>query len=118
MAGASWTTIGAAQDPSVSRQVVQQHYRRLVPRADVTSGGGTVVVVKLTPEPARDEETSVPTVNEGGEGPSPRSAQRQLEPSRTAVSAGGIWAADDRRDLIRACRVARSDPRFRSALRA
>jgi hypothetical protein len=46
-AGASWTSIGAAQDPPVSRQAVQQRYRLLVRRADVTSDGDTVA--KPTP---------------------------------------------------------------------
>ncbi|MGH3866495.1 MAG: hypothetical protein ACRDQ4_10230 [Pseudonocardiaceae bacterium] len=98
--GASWTAIGAAQDPPVSRQAAQQRYQRLVQRVDVTSDGDTVA--EPTPEPARHEEPSVPAVNDGVDGLSPCSAQRQLEPPRTALSAGGMWAADDRRDLIRA----------------
>jgi hypothetical protein len=60
-AGASWTTSGAAQDPPVSRQATQQRYQRLVRRADVTSGGDTVV--EPTPEPARYEETNATSVN-------------------------------------------------------
>jgi hypothetical protein len=99
-AGASWTAIGAAQDPPVSRQAAQQRYQRLVQRVDVTSDGDTVA--EPTPEPVRHEETSAPPVNDGVDRTSPRSAQRQLDPPRTAVSAGGMWAADDRRDLIRA----------------
>ena len=99
-AGASWTAIGAAQDPPVSRQAAQQRYQRLVQRVDVTSDGDTVV--EPTPEPARHEETSVPTVNDGVDRPSRHCTQRQVEPSHTAVSAGGMWAADDRHDLIRA----------------
>ena len=99
-AGASWTTIGAAQDPPVSRQAAQQRYQRLLRRTDVTSGGATVA--KPAPEPARYEETSAPIVNDGVDGLFQCSAQRQLEPPRTAMSAGGMWAADDRRDLIRA----------------
>jgi hypothetical protein len=105
-AGASWTTIGAAQDPPVSRQAAQQRYQRLVRRASLTSDGDTVL--EPTPEPARHEETSAPTVNDGVDGPSQRCAQRQREPPRTAVSAGGMWAADDRRDLIRASDYATS----------
>jgi hypothetical protein len=42
-AGASWTTIGAAQDPPVSRQAAQQRYQRLLRRANLTSDGDTVV---------------------------------------------------------------------------
>jgi hypothetical protein len=99
-AGASWTTIGAAQDPPVSRQAAQQRYQRLVRRANVTSDGDTVV--EPTPQPARHEQTSAPTVNDGVGGPSRRSPQGQLKPPRTAVSAGGMWAADDRHDLIHA----------------
>jgi hypothetical protein len=99
-AGASWTTIGAAQDPPVSRQAAQQRYQRLLRRANLTSNGDTVV--EPPPEPARHEQTSAPTVNGSVDGPTRRCAQRQLEPPRTAVSAGGMWAADDRRDLIRA----------------
>jgi hypothetical protein len=34
-AGASWTTIGAAQDPPVSRQAAQQRYQRLLRRANL-----------------------------------------------------------------------------------
>jgi hypothetical protein len=98
--GASWTTIGAAQDPPVSRQAAQQRYQRLLRRANVTSDGDTVV--EPTPAPARHEGTSAPTVREGGDGPSRRCTQRQREPPRTAVSAGGMWAADDRHDLIHA----------------
>lgn len=98
--GASWTTIGAAQDPPVSRQATQQRYQRLLRRVNLTSDGDTVV--EPPPQPARHEQTSTPTVNDGVDGPSRRSAERQREPPRTAISAGGIWAADDRRDLIRA----------------
>jgi hypothetical protein len=99
-AGASWTTIGAAQDPPVSRQAAQQRYQRLLRRANLTSDGDTVV--EPTPQPVRHEETSASTVNDGVDGPSRRCAQHQRESPRTAVSAGGMWAADDRRDLIRA----------------
>jgi hypothetical protein len=99
-AGASWTTIGAAQDPPVSRQAAQQRYQRLLRRANLTSDGDTVL--EPTPEPTRHEQTSAPTVNDDGDGPSRRCARRQREPPRTALSAGGMWAADDRRDLIRA----------------
>jgi hypothetical protein len=59
-------------------------------------------VAKPTPQPARHAETSTPSVNNGVDGPSWRCAQHQRESPRTAVSAGGRWAADDRRDLIRA----------------
>jgi hypothetical protein len=104
--GASWTAIGAAQDPPVSRQAAQQRYQRLVQRVDVTSDGDTVA--EPTSEPARREETSTPPVNDGVDGNSRRSAQRHLEPSRAAVSAGGMWAGDDRRDLIRASDYATS----------
>jgi hypothetical protein len=99
-AGASWTTIGAAQDPPVSRQAAQQRYQRLLRRANLTSDGDTVV--EPTPEPAQHEETSASTVNDSVDELSRRSPQRQREPPRTAVSAGGMGAADDRRDLIRA----------------
>jgi hypothetical protein len=99
-AGASWTTIGAAQDPPVSRQAAQQRYQRLLRRANVTSDGDTVV--EPTPQPARHEQTSTPTVNDDVDGSSRRCAQRQREPPHTAVSAGGMWAADDRHDLIHA----------------
>lgn len=99
-AGASWTTIGAAQDPPVSRQAAQQRYQRLLRRANLTSNGDTVI--EPTPQPARHEQTSAPTVNDGVDGPSWRCAQRQREPPRTAVSAGGMWATDDRHDLIHA----------------
>jgi hypothetical protein len=99
-AGASWTAIGAAQDLPVSRQAAQQRYQRLVRRTDVTSDGATVA--KPAPEPARHEETNAPIVNDGVDGPFQCSAQRQLEPPRTAISAGGMCAADDRRDLRRA----------------
>ncbi|MGH9208405.1 MAG: hypothetical protein ACRD1G_17935 [Acidimicrobiales bacterium] len=98
--GASWTAIGAAQDPPVSRQAAQQRYQRLVRRTDVTSDGDTVA--EPTPEPARHEEPSVLVVNDDVDRLSQRCTQRQVEPSRTAVSAGGMWAADDRHDLIRA----------------
>lgn len=57
-AGASWTAIGAAQDPPVGRQAVQQRYRRLARRTDVNSEVDTVV--KSTPEPTRHTETSAP----------------------------------------------------------
>jgi hypothetical protein len=97
--GASWTTIGAAQDPPVSRQAAQQRYQRLLRRANLTSNGHTVL--EPPPEPPRHEQTSAPTVNDGGDGLSWRSARRR-EPPRTAISASGMWAADDRRDLIRA----------------
>lgn len=60
------------------------------------------MVGELEREPGSGRGVIVPIVNEGVDGPSRRSAQRQLEPPRTAVSAGGMWAADDRRDLIRA----------------
>jgi hypothetical protein len=105
-AGASWTTIGTAQDPPVSRQAAQQRYQRLLRRASLTSDGDTVL--EPTPQPARHEQTSAPTVNDGVDGPSQRCAQHQREPPRTAVSAGGMWAADDRRDLIRASDYATS----------
>lgn len=99
-AGASWTTIGAAQDPPVSRQAAHQRYQRLLRRANLTSDGDTVA--EPPPQPARHEQTSPPTVNDGVDGPTRRSTQRQREPPHTALSAGGRWAADDRRDLIRA----------------
>jgi hypothetical protein len=57
-AGASWTTIGAAQDPPVSRQAAQQRYQRLVRRANLTNNGDTMV--EPTPQPARHEQTSAP----------------------------------------------------------
>ncbi len=97
--GASWTTIGAAQDPPVSRQAAQQRYQRLLRRANLTNDGDTVL--EPPPEPARHEQTSPPTVNDGVDGPSRRSPQRR-EPPHTAISAGGMGAAEDRRDLIRA----------------
>jgi hypothetical protein len=99
--GASWTAIGAAQDPPVSRQAAQQRYRRLTRRTDVNSNVD-VTVVESTLKPARHAETSAMVVNEDVDGSFQRSAGRQPEPSRTVVSAGGMWAADDRRDLIRA----------------
>jgi hypothetical protein len=105
-AGAAWTAIGSAQDPPVSRQAAQQRYQRLVRRTDVTSDGATVA--KPAPEPARYKEPSAPIVNDGVDGSFQCSAQRQFEPPRTAVSAGGMWAADDRRDLIRASDYATS----------
>jgi len=98
-ADASWTTIGAAQDPPVSRQAAQQRYQRLLQRANLTSNGDSVV--ESPPEPTRHEQTSPPTVNDGVDGLSRRSPRRR-EPPRTTISAGGMWAADDRRDLIRA----------------
>ena len=98
--GASWTTIGAAQDPPVSRQAAQQRYQRLLRSANLTSDGDTGA--QPTPQPARHQQTSTPAVNDGVDGPSRRSTYRQRESPRTAVSAGGMWAADDRRDLIRA----------------
>lgn len=104
-AGASWTTIGAAQDPPVSRQAAQQRYQRLLRRANLTNDGDTVL--EPPPQPTRHEQTSAPTVNDGVDGLSRRSAQRRESP-RTAVSAGGMWAADDRRDLIRASDYATS----------
>jgi capsid protein len=55
-AGASWTTIGAAQDPPVSRQAAHQRYQRLLRRANLTSDGDTVA--KPAPQPARHAETS------------------------------------------------------------
>ena len=98
--GASWTTIGAAQDPPVSRQAAHQRYQRLLRHANLTNDSDTVA--KPAPQPARHTETSTPPVNDGVDAPSWRCAQHQRESPRTAVSAGGMWAADDRRDLIRA----------------
>ncbi len=98
--GASWTTIGAAPDPPVSRQAAHQRYQRLVRRANLTSNGDTMA--EPTPQPARHAETSTPSVNDGGDGPCWRCAQHQRESPRTAICAGGMGAADDRRDLIRA----------------
>jgi hypothetical protein len=42
-AGASWTTIGAAQDPPVSRQAAQQRYQRLLRRANLGGTPGVTV---------------------------------------------------------------------------
>ncbi len=99
-AGASWTAIGAAQDPPVSRQAAQQRYRRLARRTDVNSD--VDVVAEPRPEPTRQTETSVTDINKHVDD-SPRGpTRRQPASPRKAVSAGGKWAADDRRDLIRA----------------
>jgi hypothetical protein len=65
-AGASWTTIGAAQDPPVSRQAAHQCYQRLLRRANLTSNSDTVL--EPAPEPARHVQTSAPAVNDGVEG--------------------------------------------------
>lgn len=48
------------------------------------------------------DEPDAPTVNDGVDDLSRCCAQRQRKPPRTAASAGGMWAAADRRDLIRA----------------
>lgn len=100
-AGASWTAIGAAQDPPVSRQAAQQRYRRLVRRTDV-HGDVDAAMVEPTPEPTRQAETSDVAVNDKVDESSRHTARRHPEPPRTPVSAGGKWAADDRLDLVRA----------------
>ena len=68
-AGASWTTIGAAHDPPVSRHAAHQRYQRLLRRANLTSDGDTVL--EPPPEPTRHEQTNAPTLNDGVEGTLP-----------------------------------------------
>ncbi|MGH3754419.1 MAG: hypothetical protein ACRDRP_17305 [Pseudonocardiaceae bacterium] len=102
LAAASWTTIGAAQDPPVSKQAAQQHYRRLVRRTDV-NGDFDAAMVEPTPKPTRQAaETSDAAVNDKVDESSRHTTRRHPEPPRTPVSAGGKWATDDRRDLVHA----------------
>ena len=58
-------------------------------------------VVEPTAEPPRRGETSVSTINDGFGEPSRPFACRRSEPPHMVVFAGGMGAADDRRDLIR-----------------